>query len=118
MQAALAGINTTLANIANTINSRGLFLSASHLLPYLDPGLQQDGFDQTQFAQGLSMLALSARASGQSVLYSLKVIRSLDTTTNLAEVRLDGIGQAFFKKDPASGTWLITGNGRAANIIV
>jgi hypothetical protein len=115
-QAALAGINTTLANIANTINARGLFLSAADLLPYLDAGLVNDGFNQAQFAQILRMMALSARASGQTVLYTLKVIKSLDTTTNVAEVRLDGIGPAFFRK--VSGTWLISGNGRIANIAV
>jgi hypothetical protein len=114
--AALAGINTTLANIANTINARGLFLSAADLLPYLDPSLVNDGFNQAQFAQILRMMALSARASGQTVLYTLKVIKSLDTTTNVAEVRLDGIGPAFFRK--VSGTWLISGNGRIANIAV
>jgi hypothetical protein len=117
-QAALAGINTTLADIANTINARGLFLTAADLLPYLDPSLVNDGFTQIPFAQILRMMALSAKASRQSIFYTLKVIKALDTTTNVAEVRLDGIGPAFFKKDPASGKWLISGNGRAANIAV
>ncbi len=115
-QSALAGINTTLASIANTINARGLLLSSADLKPYLDPSLVNDGFNQDQFAQVLRMMALSAKASGQTVLYTLKVIKSLDTTTNVAEVRLDGIGPAYFKK--ISGQWLISGNGRVANIAV
>jgi len=116
MQAALTGINTTLANIANTINTYGWFLTAAHLQPYLDPAMKNDGFDQSESAQILRMMALSAKSSGKSVLYNLKTIKSLDTATNVAEVKLDGIGPAFFRK--VSGTWLISGNDRIANIAV
>jgi len=116
MQAALTGINTTLANIANTINTNGWSLTAAHLQPYLDPSMKNDGFNQSESAQILRMMVFSAKASGKSVLYNLKTIKSLDTTTNVAEVKLDGIGPAFFRK--VSGTWLISGNDRVANIAV
>ena len=116
MQAALTGINTTLANIANTINSRGFSLSAADMAQYMDPAMINDGFGQSESAQILRMMALSAKLSGKSVLYNLKTIKSLDTSANVAEVKLDGIGPAFFRK--VSGTWMISGNNRIANIVL
>jgi hypothetical protein len=118
MQAALTGINTTLANIANTINAKGMFLTDADLLPYLDPSLVNDGFNQIQFAQILGMVARSAKSTGRTVFFTLKSIKSLDTVAKIAEVRLEGIGLAILKNDTPTGKWLISGNGRMANVAV
>jgi hypothetical protein len=122
-QAALTGINTTLANIANTITSRGFFLSAADLQPYMDPALMHDGLNQGLFADVTRLMALQMKATGQNLLFTVKAVKSFDTVNNVADVRLSENGpdtfklrQIQFKKDAGTGTWLVYGNRRVANI--
>ena len=117
MQAALDGINTTLANMATTINTTPS-LTYTHLTQYVDPTALNDGLDQTMMAYALTSAALKAKAAGKSVLYQVESIRSLNTISNVAELRIKGLGLATFKLDSGSGNWLILGNGRLANIAV
>ncbi len=117
-QTALDGINTTLNSFINTINTKGSALTYSDLLQFLDPTLINDGLNQTEVAKGLATVALASRFIGQIPTYSVKMIKSLDTTNNVAEVVIDGIGTVTFRKDSSTGKWLISGNGRVAIIVI
>jgi len=122
-QAALTGINTTLANIANTITSRGFLLSAADLQPSMDPALMHDGMNQVLFANVTRLMAFQMMATGQNLLFKVKAVKSIDTVNNIADVRLSDNGpdtfklrQIQFKKDAGTGKWLVYGNRRVANV--
>ena len=122
-QAALAGINTTLANIANTITSRGFLLSAADLQPYMDLALMHDGMNQVLFANVTRLMAFQMMATGQNLLFKVKAVKSIDTVNNVADVSLSDNGpdtfkirQIQFKWDTGTGKWLVYGNRRVANV--
>ena len=117
-QTALNGINTTLNSLVNTINTKGSALTYSDLLQFLDPTLINDGLNQTEAAKGLATAVLASKFISQIPTYTVKVIKSLDTTNNVAKVVIGGIGTVTFRKDISTGNWLISGNGRVANIAI
>jgi hypothetical protein len=115
-QAALAGINTLLANFTNMVNAKGTSLVYTDLLPYIDPdpNMKHNGANRDQLAKILTSGALSAFSVGKTKLYSVKAIYSLDASS--AEMRITGTGMPSSTFKLVSGSWLISGNGRSGNI--
>lgn len=119
-QAALAAITTSLNSFASTINTKGASLQLSDILPYLDPGLLNDGLNATQFGTDAV-----AEFKGETLSFNVLTIKSLDTTNNVADVvfsvsRSQGAETQTetteFNFKNAGGSWLLSGNGKIASV--
>ncbi len=119
-QTALDAVTTVLNNFAATVNTKGTSLQASDIMPYLDPGLVNDGLDATQFAADTV-----SQFQGVTLSFTVQSIKALDTVNNVAEVLFLASGSQggqtqtmpvdFFFKD-VNGSWLLSGNHRIASL--
>jgi len=116
---ALAGIFTTLTNIANKVNQKGSSLQGSDLAPYVDPTYQNDGQDAASWENETA----SFLATGQTLSFYGLQINSLDTTNNVADVSFqvtqggqsDTVGLTM---GLVGSSWLVTGNHHVAGVQV
>ncbi len=121
-QTALDSITALMGNFAHTVTIKGASLSGSDLLPYLDLALLHNGFNRTQLAT-----FFASYLAGRTLSTSVLSINSIDTTNGLADVvfqlavsqgGLTSFMAYDFSFKQVSGAWLISGNGRLAEIQV
>ena len=115
---ALAGIKATTAAFVNMVNQRGPNLVADDLLPFVDPDFLDNGMDGATWRTNIVK-----NVKGATLLISGLQITSLDTVQNVAEVSFQVAygGSADTVKTtfrPVLGTWVISGNGRIAEVDV
>lgn len=100
--AALAGVQATLTNIANTIQSKGSALQASDIAPYIDANYLEGGKTATQQAQEIASELAGATINS----FTVTRIASFDSTNNLISV----IGTINYTVNGATGL-VNLGNG-------
>ena len=121
-QTALSAITAKLADFAAVVNAKGAALTTADVLPFLDPGLINDGLTRDQFAQDAV-----ASLAGHTISFTVLAIKDLDTTNSVADVLFllsqsqGGETQTettdfFFKQ--VGGSWLLSGNQRIASVNV
>lgn len=120
-QAALNGIAATWTEIANAVNSNGSQLTAAELIPFLAADLLDDGLNQSQFA---ASLATDFRGISLSPV-QIQSVNSIDLVNGFADIvfnvtvtqgaQTQTMAQELWFED-VSGTWLIGGDKRIANI--
>jgi len=117
MQAALAGINSMLAELTSMVNARGSSLVYTDLRPYIDQdsAMQHNGANPDQLAMQFAAKALTDFAAGYTESYKVKAIYSIDA--NSADVRIKGIGMPHSTVKKVLGKWLLSGNGRSGDIM-
>ncbi|MDB5872148.1 MAG: hypothetical protein JWQ07_1590 [Ramlibacter sp.] len=119
--AAWSEIEAALAGFAALVNSKGTSLSGADLLPYLDPGLLQDGLNRDQFAAGTAQNF----NQGQAIAMQIRRMASLDLAAGRADVSIlatQSLGAQsetqdiafFFQK--VSGAWTLSGNQSIAHM--
>ena len=109
-------IAALLANFSTVVNAKGPTLAVGDILPFLDPGLINDGQNAAGFAANIV-----AGVGGATLAFGTLQFVSIDTTKNTAEVLVAASitknGQVqkstldfFFKL--VGSAWLLGGNGR------
>ncbi|HXR97806.1 MAG TPA: Ig-like domain-containing protein [Terriglobales bacterium] len=114
--AALAAIQTALANFAQVINTKGAQLADVDLEPFMTTGLQFEALNRAQFAAKLAGLA-----RGQATTLQATALNSLDASGGSAQVSLVfTFGTTTFFTNMnfqlVGGAWQIAGDGRLANV--
>jgi hypothetical protein len=120
-QSAIGGIDAQLVAFENTANSDGAGLTGSDLLPYIASDYLNDGVNATEYAGSLASDLAGVTLSNLQV----SNIRSVDTSTNVADVVValtqseGGISQNatqefIFKLE--NSNWLIYGDQRAGQV--
>ena len=116
-------IEAALSAFAAVIDSKRAALVKADLLPFLDPGLLDDGLNRDQFADAL----VSNFSQGQSLSLQLSRINNLDLAAGRAEVTFlafqslgsqtsnENLTFNFRKVDSA---WKLSGNQRIARVSV
>lgn len=116
---ALAGIQSTLDNFANTVAAKGSSLTAGDLAPYIASTTLYQGLNASQFATQ----AASNFSGGKTLSFQLLSLDALDTTTNTAtatfqtNVTQGGQTQSRdvqFQFVKPGSTWQIDGDQRYA----
>jgi hypothetical protein len=117
---ALSGIAAVMNSLAAVVNSRGASLTVADVMPFLAPGLIDDGLNRDQFAAD----TVSGLGQGQ-VAFAVQGFTSLDLAAGRAEVALlvtqSMGGQSSteantFWFQQVNGAWLLAGNNRVARI--
>jgi hypothetical protein len=121
-QSALAGITTAVNNFAAAVNLKSSgTLTASDILPFLDPNGLWGGLDRAQAAKQIAFFF-----DGTSISFSNIAIKSLPTTTTAETVfklSQSAGGQTnsepidFFFTKPST-TWFMSGDDRIAEVEV
>ncbi len=117
---ALGLINTAISNFVNVINQKGSDLTIANIAPYVDPAYMDNGENATQWESGVV-----SDLKGATLAFTGLQLDSLGSDT--ADVSF----QLYMSKGGESGTqsiktgfkliggsWLISGNHRAAGAIV
>ncbi len=119
-QTALEAIATLVDQFAAKVNTRGLSLAGSDLSAFMDPALVTDGFDRTAYAA-----FLAGRLAGTTVAFTLVNVQSLDEVAGTAELAYQlsmsqggqtGIQPLVLFLRKVGTSWLLSGNGRIAEI--
>jgi hypothetical protein len=119
---ALTEIQTVLANLASTVNSKGSSLANTDLEPFVDPGVLSDGLTYTSYP---SMLATLLRGATLPAAPQIISVKNLDLTSGTADVvtNLQGsyiAGSGFqtteLQLSNGTGSWLIYGDQRPMQI--
>ncbi len=123
--AALEAINNLLTSLSTVVASANGAVTSAALLPYFDPGLLNEGADRTAFVAHLA----SDLSGVQTLTFSILQVQSLDTDAGAAKVLLSLTLTAtnssqsgsetetlYFRR--VNGNWLVTGDGRIAQISV
>lgn len=126
MQTALAGITTTLTNLADTVNTKGTALANTDLTSFLDAKLLDEGLNKAQFADSTADQFRGDENGAITVAFQVLSIQALDTTNGLADVDFTltqsqgdqsqtQTAEFFFKKQ-SNGSWLIYGDQLPAKL--
>ncbi|MCG3113741.1 MAG: hypothetical protein MCM46_18205 [Candidatus Manganitrophus sp. SB1] len=127
-QAALAGVQSALTQLANTVNSKGDTLAASDLADLFDPGYLEDGDDAeigaAEFAtdfRGITMNAFSVDR-----IYSYDDTNKVVSIAGVVSFTEDGVtveesiedegGSGLTFRRQSDGSWLLYGNQRIVRV--
>ncbi|HKI75421.1 MAG TPA: Ig-like domain-containing protein [Pseudomonadales bacterium] len=115
-------IQATFNAFADMINSKGSALTADDITPYLSTNLLDQGHSATIFADDLA-----GQLRGNTLSVTISKVTELDTTAGTAHayftatISQGGVSQqdiVDFYLDKSSGSWLISGDQRLAQISV
>lgn len=112
LQNAVAGVNATMSQFGGTINTKGLNLAASDLLPFFDPGYMDGGDNSTITAD-----QEAGDFRGQSFpLLTVSQVNAFDSVNQIIDVLVSGGGKGLLMTYKLSGSsWLLYGNQAIAS---
>ncbi|MEW6068143.1 MAG: hypothetical protein AB1610_07625 [Nitrospirota bacterium] len=110
-QQVIDGINVTLTDFANTINTKGSALTNDDLMPYFHENYLNNGRDRDEF---LNLLVSNAPSSSLSI--AMDTVMDIDYTSKIIVAKMSytvtttAYAIEFFIYDTITGKWLFYGN--------